>query len=67
MALEKENYRDMLQFLCDKGYSMTLTRGECCEILGISRPFLRDLIDKKRIKVNGGKIPIGSVASYLCG
>ena len=65
--MEKENYRDMLQFLCDKGYPMALTRGEACKLLGVSRPVLRKMIDKKRLKVNGGKIPIGSVASYLCG
>lgn len=66
MPREKQNYRDMLLFLSEK-YPPTMTRGQACEALGVSRPTLRTMIGKNHIKVQDGKIPIGSVASYLCG
>lgn len=66
MAREKEGYRDMLVLLLEK-YPATLSRVQAGEILSISQPHLRKLIQKKHITVKDGKIPIGSIASYLCG
>ncbi len=66
MAREKENYREMLAFLTQR-YPMLLNKGQAIEVLGISRPHLRKIIAKGHIKEQDGKIPIGSVASYLCG
>ncbi len=64
---EKENFRDMLQFLTEKGYPMMMSRGQVTELLSVSRSTLAEAIKSGRIKVVNGKIPIGSVASYLCG
>lgn len=66
MPSEKEGYREILAVLADE-YPLMLTRLQVCEILGISQPHLRKLIQKKRIAVKDGKIPIGSVISYSCG
>lgn len=65
MSREKEGYREMLAILAPK-YPMLLTRLQAGEILGVSQPHLRKLIQKKRIAVKDGKIPIGSVISYSC-
>lgn len=67
MAREKEGFREVLSFLMEKEYPAMLTRVQVGEILGISQPHLRKLIQKKHIAVCDGKIPIGSVASYICG
>ncbi len=64
---EKANYRDMLQFITEKGYPMMMSRGQVTELMSISRTTLAEAIKKGHIKVVDGKIPIGSVASYLCG
>ena len=64
---EKTYYRDMLQFLTDKGYPMMMSRGQVTELLSVSRTTLAKAIKNGHIKVVDGKIPIGSVASYLCG
>lgn len=66
MAREAEGYRDMLMVLMEK-YPATLTRQMAQEVLGISYPTLRKAIKEKRITVQNGKIPIGSIARYLCG
>ncbi len=66
MAREKPNYRDMLMVLMEKHPSM-LSKKEVVDILGVSRPTLDKIIRKGHIKYQDGKIPIGSVASYLCG
>ena len=68
MGREKEGYRDMLTYLLnDKGLPMTLTKKQVQDELNISRSFLDKLLRKGLIKESGGKIAIGSVASYLCG
>lgn len=56
----------MLEHLSEK-HPMTLTRQEASEILNVSLPHLRGIIRKGHIKVQDGKIPLGSVANYLCG
>ena len=66
MGREKENYRATLQFLSEK-YPMLMAKIQVAEALGISRTHLDKVIRKGHIKVQDGKIPIGSVASYLCG
>ena len=64
--MEKKNYRETLAFLCER-YPMTLTQKETAQVLGISLGYLTKLINAKKISLVCGKIPIGSVASYLCG
>lgn len=63
---EKQGYRDMLMLLMEK-YPATMTRGLAAEILDVSPRHLGEIIKKGHIKVQDGKIPIGSIASYLCG
>ena len=46
---------------------MMLTKGMVAEALGISYPHLKKIINNGRLKVSDGKIPIGSLANYLCG
>lgn len=68
MAREKENYRSMLSYLADdKKCPLVMSKVEVAKILGISRGKLDDMIIGGEIKMQGGKIPIGSVANYLCG
>lgn len=67
MAREKENYRETLQFLKTEGFTLMMSKSDTAEKLGISRPTLDRLIEKGSIKVDEGFIPIGSLASYLCG
>ena len=68
MAREKEGYREMLMFLSEtKKLPLLMNRGQACEALGISRDYLAVLIAKGHIKLSGNKIPLGSVAGYLCG
>ena len=68
MAREKENFREMLDFLVTQyDPPLTLTKVQAIEIMHVSRPHLEKIISKGHIKVIDGKIPIGSVASYLCG
>lgn len=67
MAREKENYREMLLFLnVNKKIPLLMSRGQACEVMGISRDYLSMLISKGKIKLSENKIPIGSVANYLC-
>ena len=66
MAREKQGYRDMLYILMEK-YPATMTRGMVAQVIGVSPRHLSEIIKKGHIKVQDGKIPIGSVASYLCG
>lgn len=67
MPREKPNYRDMLQILLEKGYPMLLSKTQTAEALGISKKYLNKIISKGHLKAQDGKIPIGSIASYLCG
>lgn len=67
MPREKENYRNMLQFLLEKGYPMTMSKTQAAELMEISKPHLDKIIRNKHIKVQDGKIPLGSIANYLCG
>ena len=64
---EKQGYREVLEFLTERGCPLLLTRSAAAEFLSISRPHLNKLIREKAIKVQENKIPIGSIASYLCG
>ena len=66
MAREKQGYRDILSMLMEQ-YPATMTRLMAAEILNVSPKHLRKIIKKGHIKVQDGKIPIGSIASYLCG
>lgn len=66
MAREKQGYRDMLSILMEK-YPATMTRGMVAQVIGVFPRHLSEIIKKGHIKVQDGKIPIGSVASYLCG
>ena len=66
MPREKPNYRDMLQILLEK-YPLLLSKKQTAEALGISRTHLDKIISKGHLKFQDGKIPIGSIASYLCG
>ncbi len=65
--MEKQGYRDMLFFLKEQGCPMMSTRGQASKFLGICQQNLRKEIAKGKIKVCEDKIPIGSLASYLCG
>ena len=67
MAREKANYRETLQFLIENGYPLLMQKKDVAEKLKISRPTLDRLIKKGGIKIDEGYIPIGSIASYLCG
>lgn len=66
MSREREGYREMLMFLAEK-YPMTLTKKQASEALGVSFTHLQKMIRNKHITECDGKIPIGSVAKYLCG
>lgn len=66
MAREKDGYRDMLVLLMEQ-YPMTLSKTQAARALNIGKEKLYELIRKKHITVQDGKIPIGSIASYLCG
>lgn len=66
MPREKEGYRQMLEML-SKDHPLLMSKKEACPVLGISLPHLNKLIAQNKIKYDNGKIPIGSLASYLCG
>ena len=65
--MEKSHYREMLQFLTEQGCPIMSTRQQASKMLGICQQNLRKEIAKGRIKLVDNKIPIGSLASYLCG
>ena len=65
--MEKANYREMLLFLKEQGCPLLITRKQAGELLGMAPLNLRKEIQKGRIKLADNKIPIGSLASYLCG
>ena len=68
MAREKPEFRNMLCYLIDdKKYPPTMTKGQAAKAIGVSRGHLDKIIARGRIKVQDGKVPIGSIASYLCG
>ena len=67
MSKEKANYRETLAFLVEQEHPMVLDKKQAKEILGISLNFLNKLIREGYIKIAGGKIPLGSVANYICG
>ena len=66
MPREKEGYREILSALMER-YPLLLTRTQTAQALGIGRSTLAEIIRKKHIKVQDGKIPVGSLANYLCG
>lgn len=66
MAREKEGYRATFGYLAER-YPMLISKSQACEILKVSYPHLRKLISANRIKCDKGKIPLGSMASYICG
>lgn len=66
MLLQREGYYEMLVKLSEDGVPATMTLGKACEVMNCSRPHLRELIRKGRIKLSDGKITIGAVARYLC-
>lgn len=68
MPREKPNFRDMLQYLHeDLKVPLAMSQKQAAEVLGVSKPHFYKLVAKDHIKVQDGKVPIGSVASYLCG
>lgn len=68
MAKEKEGYREMIVFLCEnKKLPLLVTKREACVAMGISRNYLTKLIIDGKITLDENKIPIGSIARYLCG
>lgn len=67
MPREKQGYRQMLEYLIEKGTPMTSTRQQAAKTLGVSKPVLDALIRRGVIKCVCDGIPIGSIASYLCG
>ncbi|MBQ2391513.1 MAG: hypothetical protein II306_07065 [Clostridia bacterium] len=68
MPREKANYSDMLNYLIkDLGCPLTMSKTEASRLVNLSRVTLDKAIRGNRIKVQDGKIPIGSVASYLLG
>lgn len=68
MPKRKEGVDEMLIFLSEeKGLPALASRGQVCDALGIGRDHLSRLIIKGKITLDENKIPIGSVARYLCG
>lgn len=70
MAREREGFRDMLSFLAqERNIPLVMSRCQAAEALKISRTSLNALIADGYIKVDRetNKIPIGSLAKYLCG
>ncbi len=65
--MEKANYREMLFFLKEQGCPLLCTRKEAGALLGMAEHNLRREIAKGKLKLADNKIPIGSIASYLCG
>ena len=67
MSREKSNYRETLAYLQEKGFEFLMSKSQAAEKLCISRPTLDGIIKSGRITMHNGKIPLGSIASYLCG
>ena len=66
MPREPVGFRDMLAELM-KEHPMLLSKTSVCEMLEVSRTYLDKLIREGKITYKDGKVPIGSVARYLCG
>ena len=66
MGREKEGYREILSALMER-YPLLMSKTQAARALGIGKDRLAVIIRKKHIAVQDGKIPIGSLASYLCG
>lgn len=66
MGREKEGFREILMML-KESYPLLLSKCETCKALGVSKPHLDKLIASGKITFADGKVPIGSVARYLCG
>ena len=67
MAREKENYRTMLSFLSSEMHlPLLMTKQETCKALDVSPTTLSHIIRDGGLKFDNGRIPIGSVANYLC-
>ena len=67
MAREKPNYRETLIYLQENGFTFLMNKKDVAAKLSISRPTLDRIIKSGKLKVSDGKIPIGALASYLCG
>lgn len=68
MSREKANYRDTLSYLREvEKAPFSLNKTEAAKLADISREELNELIANGIIKMSGKKIPLGSVASYICG
>lgn len=67
MAREKANYRETLAFLNEQGYPMLIPFKDVMTILGICRPTLVKLIKTDKLTAVCEKVPIGSLANFLCG
>lgn len=67
MPREKEGYRDMVALLMEQGYEGMIDKKDAAKIIGRSDEYINTLISKGKLKVVCKKIPIGSIASLLCG
>lgn len=63
---EAFGYRETLELLAEK-HPMLVTRQTTTVILGCCTNTLDKIIKKGHIKVVDGKIPLGSIARYICG
>lgn len=67
MPREKANYRDMLSFLVkEQNVPLILDKNTACHVLGVSRNTLYTIISEGGIKLDNGRITVGSLARYLC-
>ena len=68
MPREKPNYRENLKFLHEQYGKMVFSKKETTHILGVSINTLQKMVKEEDIKTDSdGRIPIGSLANYLCG
>ena len=68
MAREKEGYRETLELLITvKNCPLLLSYEQTADILGVCTKTVQRMINEKKLIRKQGGIPIGSVASYICG
>lgn len=68
MPREKPNYRDMLAYLREvEKAPLSLNKSEAADLIDVNRAELNEMISKGIIVIKNKKIPLGSIASYLCG
>ena len=65
--MEKQGYREILEFLSDKGVPPLMSQRQAASELGVSYDSVRRLIKSNRIKLVGTMVPIGALARLMCG